>query len=67
MQPKHQEAIKALNRCRFMPGSWDKRFVRDMAYLSDYAMLTAKQEEWIDRLLYRYRKQLARIEAGTQL
>lgn len=67
MQPKHQEAIKALNRCRFMPGSWDKRFVRDMAYLSDYAMLTAKQEEWIDRLLYRYRKQLARIEAGAQL
>jgi hypothetical protein len=63
MQPRHYEAIHKLERCRFLPGSWDKRFVNGMVYLSEYAMLTAKQEEWIDKMLYRYRKQLARIEA----
>lgn len=62
MEPRHYEAIKMLKCCRFLPGSWDKRFVNDMSYLSEYAMLTAKQEEWTEKMLYRYRRQLARIE-----
>ncbi len=48
-----------LGNCRFLPGSWDKRFARNVY---DKAVsgkeLTENQKEWIYRLLYSYRGQL---------
>lgn len=53
--PQQAEALKALGRCRFGAGSYDKRFVRD---LQDAPELTQRQGEELARLVYRYRKQL---------
>jgi hypothetical protein len=52
---------KMLDRCRLLPGAWNKRFIRGMASLaitSPGKELTEKQKEWLYRLLYTYRKQL---------
>lgn len=67
MQPRHYQALKALSQCTFYPGGFDKRFVRDLSVLSEYAMLTARQEEWIEKMLYRYRRQLGRKLAGLSI
>lgn len=46
-----------LSRCMFLPGSWDKRFVRDVsAYPADHE-LTDKQAAALHKLAYRYRRQ----------
>lgn len=47
------------NRVRFIPGSWDKRFIRDL-YSGTGKELTPPQSEWLYRILYKYRKQLPR-------
>lgn len=65
MHSDHYQALKALSRCTFYPGSWDKRFVRDMAALGPYDLLTPKQEQNIERLTYCYRKQLGRLGYGA--
>lgn len=61
MDDFHYQAIQALWRCRFLPGSYDKRFIKDMAQLGPYDMLSIRQEQNIERLAYHYRKQLARV------
>ena len=46
---------------RFMPASFDKRFAGNLTSLAKYSPekeLTEKQNEWMFRLLYKYRKQL---------
>lgn len=46
-----------------LPGTWDKSFVRKL-YSTDWTkekVLTDKQEEWIYRLLYKYRRQIPHI------
>lgn len=58
MNPLHYEAIRRLARCTFRVASWDKRFVRDMARLGEYDLLTPKQVANVERLTYRYRRQL---------
>ena len=55
--PEHREKLERLSRCSFLPGSWDKRFVRDV--LGSEA-ITARQAETIDRLYHRYRRQTQR-------
>ena len=54
MTEDQKEIITSLNRCKYFPGSWDKRFVKNIA---NATTLTDKQAEWILRLLYKYRKQ----------
>lgn len=44
-----------------LPGTWDKRFVRQMFYSKPSFKITDKQNEWIYRLLYKYRKQLPEL------
>lgn len=39
----------------FLPGSWDKRFARNMAIAEE---ATELQVEWLWRLVYRYRRQV---------
>lgn len=53
-----------LNKCRYMPGSFEKRFARDMAFVAENNPtidLTEKQREQLYRQLKRYRKQLPQI------
>jgi hypothetical protein len=45
-----------INGCRLLPGSFDKRFTRDLP--SFLGVITPKQEAMIDQLWYKYRKQL---------
>ena len=47
--------LLALYKCTFLPGSWDKRFVHGLV---NAAEITDKQAEWIDKLTYKYRRQL---------
>lgn len=55
----HYDTIQALNcRVTFLPGSWDKRFARDMHRLGEYDLLTPRQQQQIERMAYRYRRQL---------
>lgn len=47
--------IKALSYCRFLPGSFDKRFVKE---IQGKESLTVWQHEQLERLIHKYRKQL---------
>ena len=51
----------ALEACSFLPGSWDKRFARNMAAKSRHAPagdFTEKQRVHLIRLAHRYRRQI---------
>lgn len=51
--------ISKLTAVRFLPGSWAKRFVNDIASIAKpETELSEKQSEWIYRLLFTYRKQV---------
>lgn len=50
-------AINSLARCKFMPGTFDKRFARDLAATPENYTLTPKQRETLWRLVVRYRRQ----------
>jgi len=56
----YKDKIHELTKCTFLPGSWDKRFVRDMMS-KDVNKLTQKQKEWIDKLHHKYRRQISRL------
>jgi len=48
----------------FLPGSWDKRFAQSMIYKAAQSpdeTLSESMNEWLYRLLYKYRKQVPRI------
>jgi len=61
MESYHYQTIQALEkRVTFLPGSWDKRFVRNVAALGEFDLLTVKQIEQVERLAFHYRKQLNR-------
>jgi hypothetical protein len=61
MEHYHYSTLQALKeRVTFLPGSWDKRFVRDLSALGPWDVLTPKQIQQIERLAFRYRKQLNR-------
>lgn len=66
MEPRHYQAIQKLARCRFLPGSFDKCFVRSMAMLGPYDLLSERQAEWVERMAYRYRRQMARMVVNRQ-
>jgi hypothetical protein len=55
---------KALGSIRYLPGSFDKRFALNLAHIAEDCQekeLTEKQNEWMYRLLYKYRNQLPQI------
>lgn len=52
--------IRALARCSFAPGSWTKRFVRNLAGYPRERALSEKQRAALARVAWHYRKQLAR-------
>lgn len=59
MTPDEIHIISKLTLVRFLPASWAKRFVKDIASVAKpETELSEKQSEWIYRLLYTYRKQV---------
>lgn len=52
--------IQALARCSFYPGSWVKRFVRDVSTYPREKELSEKQAAALAKVAWHYRKQLAR-------
>ncbi|NEP61459.1 MAG: hypothetical protein F6K31_31660 [Symploca sp. SIO2G7] len=61
MTPEQIEKINKLAGCTFKPGSWDKRFVRSLKESSEQTPnkeLSVKQIEWVDKLTYKYRRQI---------
>lgn len=55
------ELIDSLRCCRFLPGSWEKRFVHDLAGFKQESVLSQRQRESLLSLGHRYRKQLTVI------
>lgn len=62
MTPKQQAMIKALSGCTFLPGSYTKRFVRDMSSLEPETLLTVKQAAYLEKMFYAYRQQHQMLE-----
>jgi hypothetical protein len=61
MTPAERQIALALARCTFLPGSWQKRFARDMAAMATHAPdhpLSERQTAWLIRLAHTYRRQL---------
>jgi hypothetical protein len=63
VSPGAKRIAKALAGCSMLPGSWDKRFARDMARLAETEPdkeLTDPQKENLIRLAHKYRRQLGK-------
>lgn len=50
--------IQALNKCTFLPASYEKRFARSMAEKQVGDVITSKQFQKLQKMFERYRKQL---------
>jgi hypothetical protein len=56
---------KLLNQCTYLPGSFEKRFARNIAAMSEYnptKELTEKQALWLEKQFYRYRNQISKAD-----
>lgn len=62
MKPEAYASIQALNRCTFLPASYVKRFVRDMAAKGPDDTLTEKQEAFLKKVTWNYRKQIYALD-----
>ncbi|HUO23691.1 MAG TPA: hypothetical protein VMU59_14335 [Caulobacteraceae bacterium] len=61
MNERQRRQAEALGRCSFLPGSAEKRFCRDMAARAALAAppeLTERQAAYLERLCWRFRRQL---------
>jgi hypothetical protein len=64
MTTEQIDICKWFNNIRFLPGGFDKRFATNLvnlAYKDPDKEITKKQNEWIYRILYKYRKQIPAI------
>jgi hypothetical protein len=65
MTDEQRRMIERLSKCRFGVGSADKRFVADMfarTRIAPDAELTPRQDWYLRRTFYRYRRQLGDME-----
>lgn len=61
MDDTQRQKVRELARCTFLPGSYQKRFVRDLeARVNEDTPLTEKQAAYLDKLHHMYRNQIAR-------
>lgn len=61
---------QALARCRLLPGSFDKRFIRTVNYLAANSpdhVLTEKQRWLLDVMVHRYRRQLGGVDLPFEI
>jgi hypothetical protein len=60
-----EEKVRRLAHCTFAVGSSEKRFINrqcEPARKAGTLNLTERQQVWLDKIFYRYRKQLERIK-----
>ena len=57
MTADQRDKLDRLGRCVMLPGSWDKRFVRDLKAKPDDYELSEKQADALASLWHRYRRQ----------
>ena len=50
--------IRGLEKCRFLPGSFAKNFVRTLATFEETDRLTDRQVAYLDKVYYTYREQI---------
>lgn len=72
MTELQKQAIRKLSKCTMMPGTWEKRFCRDMAaklYNDEQTnvpvTLTAKQDAALVALVHRFRRQHKACECAV--
>lgn len=61
MTPEQIEICLSFGHVTALPGSWDKRMMNNLNALASHnpeKELSEKQNEWMYRLLYKYRKQI---------
>lgn len=61
MTEAERRIARALGLCSFLPGSWDKRFARALAFLEEHDpehALTERQRANLARLAHKYRRQM---------
>ena len=60
IDPKDHLRIRELRYVTMLPGTWDKKFVMDMAKRleSDLSPLTERQSYQIERLAWKYRRRI---------
>lgn len=49
--------MQRLACCSMLPGSWDKRFIRNVSAMPIETELSASQAEQVERLWHKYRRQ----------
>jgi hypothetical protein len=60
-KPQIEIITHLYKRVTILPGTWDKSFIRNV-YNGDFKKpVTDLQEEWLYRLLYKYRRQIPEI------
>ncbi len=62
MTPEYAKIIRALSSCSFLPGSWEKNFVRKMdakRYDDNACCLSDRQRKTVRDLAQKYRRQLS--------
>lgn len=59
MTDDEKRMVDELSKCVFLPGSYEKRFVRELAYRGIKYELTAKQCAFLAKLHHSYRRQIA--------
>jgi len=60
MTPEEIAMTEALGKCRYLPGSYQKRFVNDLVSQAKYRSegeLSEKQHNYLVRLFHEYRNQ----------
>ena len=70
MTPEERALARELARCRFIPGSFEKRFARHMATIARDASepakpLSAGQARWLRILHHKFRRQIPEHRCGT--
>ena len=57
-----KDMLLSLSKCTFLPGSWEKRFVRNLHFTarSKKPTISPKQREWLVEIAHRYRNQIER-------
>ncbi len=63
LTPLERSMLAALARCTFLPGSFEKRFVRS---IGDVTALTERQRAVFYRTFYRYRRQMNLSDADAR-
>lgn len=64
MTPEQREIAISFDKVTFLPGTWNKRFAASMSTKARYATeidLTEKENEWLYRLLYTFRRQIPEV------